>query len=130
MIMPSSVGVISAPIARRPSVTVAIRSDSLTLSSAASRMMVSPFAAAAITARTGSSSIRVGIRLPSMTVPFREEVRTSRSAAGSPCTVSFTGRMSAPMAFAAWRIPARVGLVPVFRISSSDPGTRLAAAMK
>ena len=37
---------------------------------------------------------------------------------------------SAPMALAACRIPARVGLVPVLRISSSDPGTRLAAAMK
>src|SRR3990172_6941856 len=48
---------------------VAIRSDSLTRSSAASATSVTPSAAVAATARTGSSSMRRGIRAPPTRVP-------------------------------------------------------------
>lgn len=71
-----------APIAVRFSAMTSMRLDSLTFSSAASRMMVVPSAKQAITAMTGSSSISVGIRLPSITQPFREELRTRRSGGG------------------------------------------------
>ena len=84
MIRPSSVAVTWAPMAERFSAMTAMRSDSLTFSSAASRMTVVPSAKQAMTAMTGSSSMSVGISSPSITQPFREEERTSRSAAGSP----------------------------------------------
>ena len=86
MIIPSSVGVISHPIAFRLSVIVSIRSVSFTFSSAASLMIVVPSACDAMTAIIGISSIRVGIRSPWIVVPCRLLVRTrmSRSARRPP----------------------------------------------
>lgn len=69
IIMPSSVSSTVMPMRRR-SVTISWSlSDSLTLSSAASRIVVTPSAAAAMTAMTGISSISVGISAPPISVP-------------------------------------------------------------
>ena len=131
MIRPSSVAVTRAPIAVRFSAMTSMRLDSLTFSSAASRMMVVPSAKQAITAMTGSSSISVGIRLPSITQPFREELRTRRSAEGSPSVISW-GRTvrSAFIMRQTRKIPSLVGFVPTFRIRSSESGVMQAAAIK
>ena len=131
MIMPSSVSVTSAPMAFKLSTMMAMRLDSLTFSSAASFMTVSPWAVQAMAAIMGSSSIRVGITSPSTTVPLRGEWRTRRSAVGSaPLWFSFNSVRSAPMSRQTFRIPARVGLIPTPLISTWEPGTIRAPAMK
>ena len=84
MIMPSSVALISAPIAERFFTITSIRFDSFTFSSCASLITVCPFAKHAMMAMIGISSISFGIREPSITQPFKSEVCTVMSAAGSP----------------------------------------------
>ena len=131
MIIPSSVGVTSAPIAFRLSVTVSMRSVSLTFSSAASLMTVVPSATAAMTAMTGISSMSVGMMSPSIVVPWSLLVRTRISAIFSPPSVlSFNKVISPPMSSHTFRIPARVGLMPVFSIRISESGTMSPAAIK
>ena len=131
MIIPSSVGVISHPIAFRLSVIVSIRSVSFTFSSAASLMIVVPSACDAMTAIIGISSIRVGIRSPWIVVPCRLLVRTRMSAIGSPPSVrSFKSVMSPPISSQTFKSPARVGLMPTFCTKISESGTSSPAAIK
>ena len=131
MIIPSSVGVTSQPIAFRLSVTVSIRSVSLTFSSAASLIIVVPSAMAAITAITGISSIKVGMMSPSIVVPCSLLVRTRTSAILSPPSVRSLRRViSPPISSHTLKIPARVGLIPTFSTRISESGTISPAAMK
>ena len=60
-------------------------------------MIVSPSAKQAMAAIMGSSSIRVGMMGPLMTVPWRALLRTRRSAVGSPSDLGFSSVMLAPM---------------------------------
>ena len=93
--------------------------------------MVFPFAKQAIRAMTGSSSIRVGIMLPSTTVPWSSLVFTRRSATGSPPSSRvFNKVMSAPMSWHTFKIPARVSLMPTFLIVISESGVIKPATMK
>ena len=129
MIIPSAVSVTSAPMADKFFTMTSRRLDSLTFNSAASLIMVVPSAKQAITAIMGSSSIRVGMMAPSMTVPWRLLLFTRMSAVGSPeASCSFIRVMSAPMARQTRRIPSLVGLIPTCRISTSEPGTSRPAA--
>ena len=129
--MPSEVGVTSAHMASRFSVTVSMRLDSLTFNSAASFIVVVPSAKAAMTAMTGSSSISDGMISPSIVVPCKLEDRTRRSQTGSPETVrQFCFSMSAPMADATRRMPSLVGFMPTFLMSISEFGTISPAAIK
>ena len=130
MIMPSAVSSTSAPMALKFSAMTAIRLDSLTFNSAASRMMVSPSAKQAMAAIIGSSSIRVGMMSPWMSVPCRLLVRTRMSATGSPVMRTFKRVRSPPMARQTWIIPSRVGLMPTFFMRSSELGIISPAARK
>ena len=131
MIKPLSVSMMSAPIAPKFSVIIAIRSDSFTRSSCASLIMVCPFAKHAIRAMTGSSSIRVGIISPSTIVPRRLLVFTRRSATGSPpSSLAFNNVISAPISWHTFKIPARVSLIPTLFIVISEFGVIRAATIK
>ena len=80
IIIPSSVSSISAPSFVSSSFTVLILLDSLTLSSSAFLTIVCPSANVAATAITGISSISLGIKSPSITVPLSFEDFISRCA--------------------------------------------------
>ena len=133
MIKPSSVAVISPPMEVSPSLTAFIRSDSFTLSSAASFTTVRPSAKAAAMAITGSSSMRAGMISPSMVVPLSlsREYLTSISAVSSPPERRLsTSSISAFISLYTLSMPALVGLMPTFFMRSSEPGTSMAAVMK
>ena len=121
--MPSSVSVTSAPMAVRLRTITSIRLDSLTFSSAASLITVSPSAKQAMAAIIGSSSMSVGMMAPPMTVPCKAEERTRMSAVGSPSPVdALTMVKSAPMSLQTRKIPSLVGLIPTCRIRISELG--------
>ena len=131
MIIPSSVGVMSAPMDLKASVVVSIRFVSLTFNSAASLMIVVPSAQAAMTAIIGISSMSVGINAPSIVVPCSLLVRTRISARGSPpSSDSLTRVMSAPIFLHTSKKPARVLLIPTFFTSSSESKVKSPAAIK
>src|SRR5690606_3684774 len=96
--MPSAVGSAATPRARRPSAMLAIRSDSLTRSSAAPLTRVRPRAQAAATKIAGNSSIASGTSDSGTSMPRSSAERTRRSATGSPPTsASASTVMSAPI---------------------------------
>ena len=107
-----------------------MRLDSLTLSSCASRITVSPSANAAATAITGSSSIRRGMIAPPISTPCSLLYLTVRSHIGSASSRKFDSVMSAPMSRRTSRTPVRVGLTPTFLIVSSLPGMIAPATRK
>jgi hypothetical protein len=84
--MPSDVVSTSAPIARKPEAVVAMRSLSLTRSSAASAITVSPSANAPRTATKGSSSTARTISDPPTEIGRRSPERTVTVPRGSPHT--------------------------------------------
>ena len=96
---------------RSAAVTVAIRSDSLRRSSAASRIVVVPSAKQAARATRGSSSIASGTSAPPTSVACSRRRRTRRSPTGSPPT-STPGAtsISAPIRSRIVSRPVRVGL--------------------
>ena len=79
MIIPSGVSSMVAPSARKLATVAAIRSDSLTRSSAASEMTVVPLAWVAATARMGISSMIIGISAPPIAVAVSRLLQTCRS---------------------------------------------------
>ena len=85
---PSSVASMSAPRPRRPSTTVAIRSDSLRRSSCAPVTTVSPSAKQPSRATSGSSSIASGTSCGSTVVPTSGPEATSSSQTGSSSGIS------------------------------------------
>ena len=111
--------------------SVPIRLLSLTASSAASRMSVTPSANAAATASAGISSCTFGISSPPIVVPVRSAERTANSPTGSPHT-SDVCRMSicAPMRHSTSTNPRRVGLRLTCSRTMSDPGVTVAATTK
>src|SRR5215207_5969149 len=131
---PSSLASMSAPRPRRPSTTVAIRSDSLTRSSPAPRTTVSPSAKQPSSATSGSSSIASGTSSASTVVPRSGPCATSRSLTGSPGEKPPSGSSSppirAPIRSAIRRKPVRVQLTLTSRSTTHEPGTSSAAATK
>ena len=123
--MPSSFAS-TAPGARRLSsvVTAARRSVSLTRSSAAPEITVSPSAKRAATARIGISSMRRGMISPPNDAPRRDADRTRMSASASR---SLQIMIFAPMSDNTSRIPVRVGLTPTSCRRMSLPSIRDAA---
>ena len=108
-----------------------ILSVSFTLSSRASLMTVSPSEKQAATARTGSSSIALGITSPLISTPFRSLDFTSISATGShPESEKFTTSISPPMSRRMSITPERRGFTPTFFKRSSESGFMSAATMK
>ena len=134
MIMPSSVPVMSAPMAERLFTITSIRLDSLTFNSAASFITVSPSAKQARIAITGISSMSFGMMSPSITQPLRLLVFTVMSAVGSPeSALTFVNVISPPIIFITSIIPSLVGLIPTFLMVISEfsairPATRKYAA--
>ncbi len=87
--MPSARSSTSAPILRNSPATEAMRSDSFSRNSAASRMTVTPSACVAATASTGNSSIERTTVSPEISVARSPSLeRTIRSATGSPGLVA------------------------------------------
>ena len=84
IVAPSGDSTTSTPSDCRPRAIAAIRSDSLTRSSAAPRTTVRPAAQAAATNSAGNSSIMSGTHAVSMSMPRSGAWRTRRSATGSP----------------------------------------------
>ncbi len=79
----------------------------------------------------GISSIRVGIWLPPIAVPWRLLDFTRMSATGSPETVRlFSKEIFPPMARAAVRTPLLVGFTPTFWIKISEFGLIRPKAIK
>ena len=131
IIMPSSVSLTTAPIFVNSSVITRIRLDSLTLSSAASFIIVVPSAVVAMAAMTGSSSIRVGMIAPSIVIPCSLEKDTCISAELSEeALYSFKYSIFAPISLETLIMPSLVGLIPTFLITISEPGSIRAAAIK
>ena len=134
MIMPSSVGVMEAPMAFRLSATTWMRSVSLTFNSSASLIMVRPEAWVAKRAMIGSSSIKRGIKSPEISVPWRSEVSTTRVAALA--TGSRSKIWSLPPIFSITsRMPVRVSLMPTFSrriwlLGTIKPATNQKAALE
>ena len=112
--MPSGRSSTRTPIFPNSRASVAIRSDSLTRSSAASLIVVAPRATTAATARAGTSSIKRGTSGPptraarSSAAP---RVRLAAGSASSPVPAPTTSTR-APIASSAVRIPVRVGFTP------------------
>ena len=89
------------------------RSVSLTRSSPAPVMIVSPSANSAATASTGISSISRGIISAPKETPCRGAASTRRSATHSPpLSRSFCTEICAPISLSTSSIPVRVGLIP------------------
>ena len=131
MIIPSSVAVMSAPMDERAFTMTSILFDSLTLSSWASLMMVSPSAKHARTAMAGISSMSFGMMGPSMTQPLRLDVLTVMSAVGSPhplTTLEYS--ISPPIALMTSSIPSLVGLIPTFLMVMHEFGVISPATRK
>ena len=124
----------SAPRPRSPSTTVAIRSDSLSRSSAAPRTIVSPSAKQPSSATSGSSSIASGTSCGIDRRPLDRALRTSRSATGSSAPNEPSGSRSpstiAPIRSRIRRKPARVQLTPTLSSTSRDPRTSTPAAIR
>ena len=116
-----------------PSVTVAIRSDSLRRSSAASRIVVVPSAKQAARATSGSSSIASGTSAPPTSVAAQRpsgahaEVADRLAAAARR---SARPRSSAPIRSRIVSRPVRVGLSADPVRTTSLPGTSSAATRK
>ena len=116
----------SAPRPRRPSTTVAMRSDSLTRSSPAPRTTVSPSAKQPSRATSGSSSIASGTSSASTVVPSIGPEETSRSQTGSSAANAPGGLEIAdhdrphPLQRSR-RNPVRVQLTPTPSSTSREP---------
>ncbi len=131
---PSSVASISAPRPRRPSTTVAIRSDSFRRSSCAPRTTVSPSAKHPSSATSGSSSIASGTSSGLTKVPSSPPAATSRSLTGSCAISSPVSSSRSPSTIPCIRIkirrnPLRVQLTPTSRINRREPPTNTPAAI-
>ena len=76
-------------------------------------MIVVPSAKHAASARTGSSSITLGITSPAILTPRRLPDSTTRSASGSPASsLTFSTRTPAPISSSTLSTPVREGLKP------------------
>ena len=112
------------------STTVAIRSDSLTRSSPAPRIVVVPRAKLASSTIRGSSSISVGTISASMSVATSSAGRTSMSATGSPAASRRRNSPTlAPIRSSTASMPVRVGLIEMSRRVRLEPCRMVAAAM-
>ena len=112
------------------STTVRMRSDSLTRSSPAPRMVVVPRAKLASSTSSGNSSISAGTISGSMSVATSSAGRTSMSATGSPAAQRRPNRPTrAPIRSSAASRPVRVGLIEMFRSVRFEPWRMVAAAM-
>ena len=132
---PSGVASMSAPSARSPSTTPAIRSDSFTRSSSAPRTTVSPSAKQPRRATSGSSSIASGTSAGSTVVPSSGAWAMSSSPTGSSVAEGFDGSsrsptITAPIRSAIRKNPVRVQLSATPSSSTRDPGTTHAAAAR
>ena len=108
----------------------ATRSDSLTRSSAASRMAVRPLASAPRTATSGNSSIKFGISSPRTSVPFSAAPRTVTLpyTSGSAASDVRSTSTSAPMRRSTSSSAVRRRLRPMPSARNSHPGIAAAAA--
>ena len=132
IIIPSSVGTISAPIAFKASATTWIRSVSLTLSSSASRITVLPWACVAKSVIIGSSSIKRGMMSPPISVPLSSEVSTVMVADLATWSISESFILP-PISLITSMIPVRVSLIPTFfktilEFGTTSPATNQKAA--
>ena len=76
-------------------------------------MTVSPFARAAASASTGSSSMTCGMMSPAISTPRRSDDSTMMSAAGSDSSsTTFSMRSEAPIDRRTSMTPVREGLMP------------------
>src|SRR2546422_465344 len=112
--MPSGRSWTPTPILSSSRARAAIRSDSFTLSSAASPIVVTPRAHAAATASTGISSMSRGMSAPPIEVAVSSDADARRSAAGSASSPVGAGsiRRRALIASRTSRTPVRVGFTP------------------
>ena len=106
----------SAPSFLSSTTVVLILSDSLTRSSAASLISVSPSACVAARAISGISSMTLGIVSPLTDTPVRLLLSTEMSATGSaPADACSSIVTLAPMDFNTLSMPMRPGFTPTFR---------------
>ena len=134
MIIPSSVGVISAPMLFSVSATTWIRSVSFTFSSSASRMTVCPLAWVAKSAMMGNSSIKRGIISPLISMPTNSDVSTVIVADLAILSTSATLNFP-PIAWMTSKMPVRVSLIPTFfkiilEFGTISPATNQKAALE
>ena len=99
-----------------------MRSVSLTLSSSASLITVTPWDWVARRAIMGNSSIKRGIKAPPISVPFKSDVSTIKVADFAIGSISVSSSFP-PMARITSRIPVRVSLIPTFLSSTREFGT-------
>ena len=121
------------PSPRSIAIVVAIRSDSFTRNSSASRTVVVPCARAASTARIGSSSIERTTRSPASSTARSAGggPEITRSAIGSgPVVRTLSNATVPPIAAIASRKPVRVGLVQMFGSRTSRAPASSAAATR
>ena len=117
--MPSSKFIWEMPNFNSPSEIAFNRSDSFTLSSAASLIIVSPSANAAAIDKIGISSIILGIIDPSRITPDSVDGRTIKSAIGSPdYSLAFLTSILAPISRNTFNTPIRLGFIPTPQISN------------
>src|SRR5487761_1501464 len=130
IVQPSSLAVMFAPIAASPSAMAAMRSDSLTRSSAAPEMWLRPASWVAATARIGSSSIiSAAVSPETSSGSFEKAAWTSRSATGSPALMRWRDLwMSKPWCLRRSRNAVRVGFTPTPGRTTVDPRPRPAPA--
>ena len=99
-----------------------MRSVSLTLSSSASLITVTPWAWVARRAIIGNSSIKRGIKAPPISVPFKSEDSTLKVADLATGSISVTSNFP-PMVRMTSIIPVRVSLMPTFLSTKREFGT-------
>src|SRR6266540_1100676 len=127
---PSSVADARPPRARSELATFSIRSVSFSRSSRAPRTRLSPRAPAAARAKRGSSSMRRGTSLGSISVAVSSDDSTSMSPTGSrPRRRRLKTAMRAPMRVSTSRSPVRVGLMPTPWTVSCEPGSSVDATI-